>query len=115
MEDKKNQKAIPKSRLSRFGRVARMAAGVATGMVGEGVKQLSQGNRPKVSDLILTPSNARRVAKQLSAMRGAAMKVGQLLSMEASELLPRELSDILANTQEWRRALIAMWIILRRC
>ena len=64
---------------------------------GEGVKQLSQGNRPKVSDLILTPSNARRVAKQLSAMRGAAMKVGQLLSMEASELLPRELSDILAQ------------------
>lgn len=97
MRDKKNQKAIPKSRLSRFGRIARMAAGVATGMVGEGVKQLSQGNRPKVSDLILTPGNARRVAKQLSAMRGAAMKVGQLLSMEASDLLPPELADILAQ------------------
>jgi len=97
MSKNQKEKAVPKSRLSRFGRVARMAAGVATGVVGEGVKQLSQGNRPKVKDLILTPANARRVAKQLSAMRGAAMKVGQLLSMEASELLPPELADILAQ------------------
>jgi len=93
----RKEKAVPKSRLSRFGRVARMAAGVASGVVGEGVKQLSQGNRPKVKDLLLTPANARRVAKQLSTMRGAAMKLGQLLSMEASDLLPTELADILAQ------------------
>jgi len=96
----KKQKAVPKSRLSRFGRVARMAAGVATGVVGEGVRQLSQGNRPKMSDLLLTPANARRVAKQLSTMRGAAMKVGQLLSMEASELLPPELAEILSQLRD---------------
>jgi len=96
----KKQKAVPKSRLSRFGRVARMAAGVATGVVGEGVRQLSQGNRPKMSDMLLTPANARRVANQLSTMRGAAMKVGQLLSMEASELLPQELADILAQLRD---------------
>lgn len=96
----KKYKAVPKSRLSRFGRVARMAAGVASGVVGEGVRQLSQGNRPKMSDLLLTPANARRVAKQLSTMRGAAMKVGQLLSMEASELLPPELADILAQLRD---------------
>lgn len=77
-----------------------MAGGVATGMLGEGVRQLSQGNRPKVSDLILTPSNAQRVAKQLSAMRGAAMKVGQLLSMEGNDLLPAELADILAQLRD---------------
>ena len=93
----RKEKAVPKSRLSRFGRVARMAAGVASGVVGEGVKQLSQGNRPKVKDLLLTPANARRVAKQLSTMRGVAMKLGQLLSMEASDLLPTELADILAQ------------------
>lgn len=97
MSQKDKQKAVPKSRLNRFGRIARMAAGVATGMVGEGVKQLREGKRPRARDLILTPSNARRVATQLAAMRGAAMKIGQLLSMEASELLPPELADILAQ------------------
>jgi len=100
MSQKDKQKSVPRSRLGRLGRVARMAGGVATGMVGEGVRQLSQGNRPKVSDLILTPNNAQRVAKQLSAMRGAAMKVGQLLSMEGNDLLPTELADILAQLRD---------------
>ncbi len=97
---KNKEKAIPKSRISRFGRVARMAGGVAAGMLGEGAKQLAKGNRPKMSDLILTPNNARRVAKQLSAMRGAAMKVGQLLSMESAEFLPPELSKILGQLRD---------------
>ena len=97
MNNDKKQKAIPKTRLGRLGRVARLAGGVATGMLSEGAKQLSQGNRPKVSDMLLTPSNAKRVTKQLSAMRGAAMKVGQLLSMEANDLLPDELAKILGE------------------
>lgn len=98
--DKSRSKAIPKSRLGRFSRVARMAGGVAAGMLSEGARQLSQGNRPKMSQMLLTPSNAKRVAKQLSTMRGAAMKVGQLLSMETSEYLPKELSDILAQLRD---------------
>jgi len=98
MSSKKNQeKAVPRTRLGRLGKIARMAGGVAAGMIGEGAKQLSQGNRPKVSDMLLTPSNARRVANQLATMRGAAMKVGQLLSMETSDFLPPELVDILAQ------------------
>lgn len=101
MSDKKaREKAVPRSRLGRFGRVAKMAGGVAAGMLGEGARQLSQGNRPKVSDLLLTPSNAKRVAKQLSTMRGAAMKVGQLLSMETSDFLPPELAEILAQLRD---------------
>ena len=97
---KDREKSIPRSRFSRFGRVARMAGGVAAGMIGEGAKQLAKGNRPKVSDLVLTPNNAKRVAKQLAAMRGAAMKVGQLLSMESAEFLPPELADILAQLRD---------------
>ncbi len=97
---KNREKSVPKSRLSRFGRVAKMAGGVAAGMLSEGVKQVAQGNRPKVSDLVLTPRNAKRVAKQLSAMRGAAMKVGQLLSMESAEFLPPELAEILAQLRD---------------
>lgn len=77
-----------------------MAGGVAAGMLSEGAKQLAKGNRPKVSDMILTPGNAKRVAKQLSAMRGAAMKVGQLLSMESADFLPPELADILSQLRD---------------
>jgi hypothetical protein len=53
--------------------------------------------RPRVGELLLTPANARRVAEQLAQMRGAAMKVGQLLSMDGGDLLPPELSEILSR------------------
>ena len=50
-----------------------------------------------IGDLLLTPANARRLADRLSEMRGAAMKLGQLLSMEAGDLLQPELEAILAR------------------
>ncbi|MGP3698109.1 ABC1 kinase family protein [Rhodobacter sp. NSM] len=71
-----------------------------------------------MSDLILTPANVSRLAEQLSQMRGAAMKVGQLLSMDAGEMLPPELADILARLraeahymppQQLRSVLNAAW------
>ena len=77
--------------------MARMASGVAGGMVAEGTRQLRAGKRPNARDMLLTPGNARRVAEQLATMRGAAMKVGQILSMDTGEFLPRELADILAR------------------
>jgi len=91
------EQAVPSSRLGRFSRVARMASGVAGGMLAEGTRQLRAGKRPKARDMLMTPANARRVADQLATMRGAAMKVGQMLSMDAGEFLPRELADILAR------------------
>ncbi|WP_239017330.1 ABC1 kinase family protein [Seongchinamella sediminis] len=90
-------KAIPTSRVGRFARVARMASGVAGGMLAEGTRQIRAGKRPRARDMLLTPANARRVADQLATMRGAAMKVGQILSMDTGDFLPRELADILAR------------------
>jgi predicted unusual protein kinase regulating ubiquinone biosynthesis (AarF/ABC1/UbiB family) len=91
------QKAIPTSRVGRLARVARMAGGVAGGMLAEGTRQLRAGKRLKARDMLLTPANARRVAEQLATMRGAAMKVGQILSMDTGDFLPRELADILSR------------------
>jgi predicted unusual protein kinase regulating ubiquinone biosynthesis (AarF/ABC1/UbiB family) len=93
----RRSKSVPTSRMGRFARVARLAGGVAGGMLAEGARQYRAGNRPRKRDLLLTPANARRVTKQLSEMRGAAMKLGQILSMDNGELLPKELTDILAS------------------
>jgi predicted unusual protein kinase regulating ubiquinone biosynthesis (AarF/ABC1/UbiB family) len=93
-------RAIPTSRAGRLASMARMAGSVAGGMLAEGTRQLRAGKRPKARDMLLTPGNARRVAEQLSTMRGAAMKVGQILSMDTGEFLPRELADILARLRD---------------
>lgn len=89
--------AVPDGRWSRLARLGSLAGGVAGNMLAEGAKQFAQGKRPKINDLLLTPANARRVAGQLAQLRGAAMKVGQLLSMDAGELLPPELAEILSR------------------
>lgn len=89
--------AVPGNRWSRLARLGGLASGVAGGMLAEGVRQFAQGKRPSVGDLLLTPGNARRVADQLARLRGAAMKVGQLISMDAGDLLPAELAEILAR------------------
>ncbi len=99
-KDSDDSRAIPTTRASRFARMARLAGGVAGGMVAEGTRQLRAGNRPTAKDLLLTPGNARRVAEQLATMRGAAMKVGQMLSMDTGDFLPRELADILAKLRD---------------
>lgn len=91
------QQALPTGRFARFGRMARLASGVAGGMVAEGVKQWSKGQRPSMRDLLLTPSNAERVADRLSEMRGAAMKLGQMLSMDTGDFLPKPLADALSQ------------------
>ncbi len=66
-------------------------------MLMAGARQLAQGKRPNLSDLLLTPANALKITQQLAQMRGAAMKLGQLLSMDAGDLLPPEMATILAR------------------
>jgi predicted unusual protein kinase regulating ubiquinone biosynthesis (AarF/ABC1/UbiB family) len=89
--------AVPSGRLSRFARFGGLATGVAGGMLLNGARQIVQGKRPSISELLLTPANAVKVTHQLSQLRGAAMKIGQLMSMDAGEMLPPELSDILGQ------------------
>jgi len=90
-------RAVPSGRLSRLGAFGRLAAGVGGGVVAEGARRLAAGERPRMGDLLLTPANATRVADQLAHLRGAAMKLGQMISMDAGDMLPPELATILAR------------------
>jgi len=89
--------AVPSGRLARVGRLGTMTAGIASGAALHGVRRYATGERPEWRDLLLTPANMRRVADELARMRGAAMKVGQLISMDAGDLLPPELAEIMAR------------------
>ncbi|WP_370655259.1 ABC1 kinase family protein [Sphingomonas aurea] len=94
---RERDRAVPSGRLARLGTFGRLAGGVAGGMIAEGARRLAVGERPRLGELVLTPANAARVADRLSHLRGAAMKLGQMISMDAGDLLPPELSTILAR------------------
>lgn len=89
--------AVPDGRISRLTRLGGMALGVAGNVAVNGGREWLGGNRPRVDELLLTPANLARITRQLAHMRGAAMKMGQLMSMETSDMLPPEMADILSH------------------
>ncbi|MEM8577406.1 MAG: AarF/ABC1/UbiB kinase family protein [Pseudomonadota bacterium] len=89
--------AVPSGRLTRMARMGAMTAGVAGRMAVDGAARWGRGERPGTRDLLLTPANMRRIADELTRMRGAAMKMGQLVSMDTGDMLPPELEAIMAR------------------
>jgi predicted unusual protein kinase regulating ubiquinone biosynthesis (AarF/ABC1/UbiB family) len=65
-----------------------------------GLKALAQGKRPDLASLLMTPANGLRVTEGLSHLRGAALKLGQMLSMDSGAVLPEELTAILARMRD---------------
>ena len=117
-DDDRRSRAVPSRRLSRIGQFGRLAGGVAGGMLAEGARRLATGERPRMRDMLLTPGNAARVTDRLSHLRGAAMKIGQMLSLDSGDMLPSELGEILARLrdrahhmppQQLQRVLAAEW------
>ena len=99
-EDRARQRAVPAGRMARFGTFGRLVGGVAGGMVAEGARRLASGENISARDLILTPGNVQRLTDRLSHLRGAAMKMGQMISLDAGDFLPEELSRILATLRD---------------
>jgi len=93
-------RAVPSGRLRRMGHMTGLAGGLAGGAAIAGAQALARGRRPNLAEVMLTPANAERLAARLSHMRGAAMKIGQLLSMEAGDILPPELEAILSRLRD---------------
>ncbi|MCE8440743.1 ABC1 kinase family protein [Rhodovulum sulfidophilum] len=89
--------SVPSGRFARMAKFGGLASNLAGTAAINGMQQLAQGHRPKARDLFLTPANMRKVADRLAHMRGAAMKVGQLVSMDAGDMLPPELAEIMAR------------------
>ncbi len=88
---------VPSGRFARARRMGGLATGLAGGVALGGAQALLRGQRPRLSDLVMTPGNITRLADRLSQMQGAAMKLGQLLSMEAGDMLPPEMEAILSR------------------
>ncbi len=98
--DKSRERAVPSGRLARMGTFGRLVGGVAGGMAAEGARRLTSGESLSPRDLILTPGNVQRMTDRLAHLRGAAMKMGQMISLDSGDFLPPELSKILASLRD---------------
>jgi aarF domain-containing kinase len=96
LKDPERQAAVPVGRVRRSLHLARLAGEVAASTVAAGVGMLARGERPTLPGTLLTPGNAQRLVERLSQMRGAVMKVGQLMSMDGDGVLPAHFSQLLS-------------------
>jgi predicted unusual protein kinase regulating ubiquinone biosynthesis (AarF/ABC1/UbiB family) len=105
MTDRKRRRSrVPTSRIERFARIGMMAGEFALGGIAESAKRLVGRGAPPPEPgasaipgaTMLTGEVARRLAERLSRLRGAAMKLGQLLSLQGDDLLPPEFAEALS-------------------
>lgn len=73
---------------------------IAGDVAAEGLRALAQGMRLDMAQLLLTPSNTLRLTDGLSHLRGSALKVGQMLSMDSGLVLSDELTAILGRMRD---------------
>ena len=93
---KRRQTRVPVGRVERLARMGLMAGEFAVGGLTEGARRLVGSLPADASEIFLSRERAEKLARRLAHMRGAAMKLGQLLSLEGDDLLPPEFSDALA-------------------
>lgn len=90
--------AVPSTRLGRIFHYGSLAAELGVGVATEGIKRFATRSED-TSSLFLTPRNVERMAKRLSRMRGAALKIGQMLSFQDASFLPKEFQQVLLRVQ----------------
>jgi len=100
MTDKRNERKVPSGRIARLAKFGGLASALAGNLVKGATKQILSGQRPSLSQSFLNTDNAVSITKRLAHMRGAAMKLGQLLSMDAGALLPAEWEPILSRLRQ---------------
>ncbi|KAJ0910497.1 putative ABC-type Cd(2+) transporter [Helianthus annuus] len=93
MQRRRRERKVPSTPFSRAIGFAGLGAGLAWGTVQESARRIvfgkreSQGNQSALSPF-LSEKNAERLALALCRMRGAALKLGQMLSIQDESLVP---------------------------
>lgn len=91
---------IPTGRLQRFMKLSTLSSQVTASVVGQKVKGLFQTKEDRLKSALDTQlKNAERMVETMGYLKGAVMKVGQMISLHDGEGMPRELSDILSRLQ----------------
>jgi aarF domain-containing kinase len=89
---------IPSTRFARLWNYGGLAAGMFAGTIGEGFSRAVGGGGG--GSMILNAGNMERLVSKLSRMRGAALKLGQMMSFQDSKMLPAPIQEVLQRVQD---------------
>ncbi|KAH7122613.1 ABC1 family-domain-containing protein [Dendryphion nanum] len=91
---------VPSSRFGRIWQYAGLGTSMALGAVGESLRRVTGTAAAASGSLMLSPGNIEILVAKLSRMRGAALKLGQMISLQDIKMLPPEIHDVLQRVQD---------------
>ncbi|KAM7208777.1 ABC1 domain containing protein [Naviculisporaceae sp. PSN 640] len=89
---------VPSTRIGRLWNYGGLAAGMFAGAIGEGLSRAVGGGSQ--GSMMLSPANMERLVAKLSRMRGAALKLGQMMSFQDAKMLPPAIQEVLQRVQD---------------
>lgn len=75
---------VPSSRLGRLWQYGGLATSMAFGAVGESFRRVTGNTEDAAGSLMFSAGNMERLVAKLSKMRGAALKLGQMISFQGT-------------------------------
>ncbi|KAH6397772.1 hypothetical protein HBI60_106600 [Parastagonospora nodorum] len=91
---------VPSSRFGRMWQYAGLGTSMALGAVGESLRRVTGSAASTGGSLMLSPGNIEILVSKLSKMRGAALKLGQMISIQDMKMLPPQIHDVLQRVQD---------------
>ena len=98
---------MPASRVSRLASFTSLGVGLGVGMVAEasrravGIKSAGGGGGGKLDDsIVLSEANVDRIVETLCTVRGAALKIGQILSIQDEALMNPQLAKMFDRVRQ---------------
>src|SRR5438045_2831727 len=89
---------VPSSRIGRLLNYGGLAVGMFGGVISESVRRATSSGGE--GSYMLSAANMDRLVAKLSRMRGAALKLGQMMSFQDSKLLPAPIQQVLLRVQD---------------
>ncbi|XP_017137999.1 atypical kinase COQ8B, mitochondrial [Drosophila miranda] len=95
------QRRVPASRLGRMASFGGLFAGLGIGTLNELTKgALGMGGSKTMREALLSPANAERIVDTLCKVRGAALKIGQILSIQDSSVVSPQLAKAFERVRQ---------------
>ncbi|KAF8889132.1 ABC1 family-domain-containing protein [Infundibulicybe gibba] len=90
---------VPSSRIGRLFHYGGLAASLGYGAASEIIRRTGDTSHTQNSSVMMSEANIKRLVSKLSQMRGAALKLGQFMSIQDTHILPPEIDKIFRRVQ----------------
>uniref|UniRef100_A0A673Z441 Coenzyme Q8B n=1 Tax=Salmo trutta TaxID=8032 RepID=A0A673Z441_SALTR len=103
LSDRARERKVPATRISRLVNFGGLAVGLGLGAIAEVAKQSIGAKRAEGALLdspLLSEANAERIVNTLCKVRGAALKIGQMLSMQDNSFINPQLQKIFERVRQ---------------